>query len=118
MIYWLLIIVVIAGAALWLMNLALSRKHALSAADIEEIRRHWAEVERLANDNHEAAWSQSIMQADKLLDLVLTKKRVQGQNLGEKLKNSTHLFHNVQAVWEAHKYRNQLAHEMGVHLSA
>jgi len=117
MIYLLVAILLVALAVLGILNLALSRKHALSASDIDEIRKHWQGIEGLMRDSHDAAWVKAVMEADKLLDLVLTKKRVPGGNLGAKLKNARHLFQNVQAVWEAHKFRNQLAHEFDVHVS-
>lgn len=117
MIYLLVAILVIALVGLGLINLGLARKHSLTASDIDEIRGHWGKIETMMRDGHDAAWAQAIISADKLLDLVMVKKRVPGENLGSRLKNGSHLFHNVQNVWEAHKFRNHIAHEMNAHIS-
>lgn len=56
---------------------------------------------------------QAVIEADKLLDFILTNKGARGENLGEKLKNSRHLFADggsYQAAWDSHKIRNQLVH--------
>ncbi len=52
-----------------------------------------------------------ILEFDKLLDFCLTEKGYDG-NLGEKMK-AYHLgFRDENAVWKAHRLRNQLAHEI------
>ncbi len=47
---------------------------------------------------------------DTVLDLALGELGF-GGNLGDKLKKAGPRIPNLQAVWEAHKLRNQLAHE-------
>ena len=51
-----------------------------------------------------------VLAADAVLDLTLTELGF-GGSLGDKLKKAGPRIPNVQAVWEAHKLRNQLAHE-------
>ena len=60
--------------------------------------------------------ARAILEADKLLDLVLKKKGYQG-SLGEKLKKSAKLFSNINGIWKAHKLRNAVAHEIDHQLS-
>lgn len=57
-----------------------------------------------------------IMELDKLLDLMLKKRGLIG-SLGEKLKKNPHLFSDLDGLWEAHKTRNKLAHELDYKLS-
>ncbi len=58
----------------------------------------------------------AILEADKLLDLLLKKKGYSG-SLGEKMKRADKLFSDSNAVWNAHKLRNRLAHELEVQCS-
>lgn len=53
-----------------------------------------------------------VMDLDKLLDQMLKRKGFQG-SLGDKLKKAGSLFSDRNSVWEAHKLRNRIAHEMG-----
>jgi len=55
---------------------------------------------------------QAILEADKLLDYVLDKLGLKG-TLGEKLKDGKTMFRDINSVWEAHKVRNKIAHEIG-----
>ena len=51
-----------------------------------------------------------VMAVDTVLDLALTELGFTG-SLGDKLKKAAPRISNLQAVWEAHKMRNQVAHE-------
>lgn len=56
----------------------------------------------------------SLVELDKLLDYVLKSKRVKGETLGERLKNASSMFskNDYNALWSAHKLRNQMVHEV------
>lgn len=52
---------------------------------------------------------------DKLLDSILKSKGVKGETLGERLKKSRKEFKNSKDysfVWNAHKLRNRIVHEL------
>ncbi len=51
-----------------------------------------------------------VLAADAVLDLALTELGFHG-SLGEKLKKAGPRIPTIQAVWDAHKLRNRLAHE-------
>jgi len=51
-----------------------------------------------------------VLAADAVLDLALTELGFRG-SLGDKLKTAGPRMPNIQAVWDAHKLRNRLAHE-------
>lgn len=72
----------------------------------------WAEVKAMMNQGGPANYKQSIMEADKLVDMVL-KSKVSGETMGERLKNSRNLFskETYDSLWTAHKIRNRIAHE-------
>lgn len=59
----------------------------------------------------------AIMEADKLLDHALKNRGAAGETMGDRLKNSRRSFMNNDAVWQAHKLRNRLAHEQDVKLN-
>ena len=56
----------------------------------------------------------SLVELDKLLDYILKNKRVSGGTLGERLKNANSMFskNDYNALWSAHKLRNQVVHEV------
>ena len=55
----------------------------------------------------------AVVEADKLLDKALREMGTAGNNMGERLKRSSGKFTQLNAVWHAHKLRNQIAHEHG-----
>ncbi|HEY4517854.1 MAG TPA: hypothetical protein VJI74_03125, partial [Candidatus Paceibacterota bacterium] len=57
-------------------------------------------------------WKQAIIDADVLLERMIDVMGYRGENLGEKLKAIERSdFKNLDNAWEAHKIRNQVAHE-------
>ncbi len=86
------------------------RKPKFSESDRQRFREHWQKIRGQADFKH------AVMDADKLLDSVLTRKGYAG-SMGEKLSKAEALFSNIDAVWSAHKLRNRLAHELNVSLS-
>lgn len=72
----------------------------------------WREVEAMLREGSPANYRQAIMEADKLVDMVL-KTKVPGDTMGERLKNARGLFHHqtYDRLWTGHKIRNKLAHE-------
>lgn len=57
-----------------------------------------------------------VVEADIVLDHALREIGYQG-TLGDKLKKAGARFRDLDAVWRAHKLRNRIAHEPGVHVS-
>jgi len=74
-------------------------------------------VDKLNSDNV-SDWKLAIIEADVMLDELVTKMGYQGANLGEKLKSvEPSDFLTLQDAWEAHKVRNAIAHEGGYELT-
>lgn len=77
----------------------------------------WLRIQRLGSGN-QAELHLSVMEADKLLDHALKARGFGGQTMGDRLKRARSTFRNNNAIWQAHKLRNRLAHESGVAVSA
>lgn len=78
----------------------------------KEVSSRWQHIESLASGTSMSEWREAIIEADIMLDDVLTQQGYVGEGVGEKLKSadSKH-FNTLQDAWEAHKVRNQIAHE-------
>ena len=113
----LVIILVIGFVAFAALTFFAGKKSGISENERAKIHELWSGIELLMADEREASWAKAVFEADKLLDYVMDLKRVPGNNLGERLKNGKHLFRNVQAAWDGHKLRNQLAHEVDARLA-
>ncbi len=110
---WAITIVVIAMFALAFMFVAkINEKYRIKEKDQKIFKDHWAKIKQHAQSNPKEA----IMEADKLLDKALTIKGFKG-TLGEKLKKAKIMFKDYNGTWEAHKLRNQLAHEINAKVS-
>jgi hypothetical protein len=72
----------------------------------------WVRIERLMSSGSEADWRLAIIEADNLLEDLLDEKGVVGDTIGEKLKSlGAGGLSSLQAAWDAHSVRNQIAHE-------
>jgi hypothetical protein len=74
----------------------------------------WQNANKLVNSENPSDWKLAIIEADIILDDLLTKMGYQGDSIGEKLKRvATGDMKSLNEAWEAHKVRNQIAHEPG-----
>lgn len=72
----------------------------------------WLHIESLAESASASDWRTAIIEADIMLDDLLTKEGYVGDGVGEKLKTAdSSEFKTLQEAWEAHKVRNQIAHQ-------
>lgn len=87
----------------------------LTSADKEEQsvnKKRWDKVFAYLESDNQSDWKQAIIEADNLLDEMVKSMHYPGENLGERLKNiEPSDFVTLQDAWEAHKVRNQIAHE-------
>jgi len=58
----------------------------------------------------------AVVDADKLLDQALKKRRFKGKTMGERLVAAQRMISDNDAVWYAHKLRNRLVHEPNIKL--
>lgn len=71
----------------------------------------WAYITQLIESPQESDWRQAIIEADIMLDEVLTRNNYFGDSIGDKLKTANPArFMTLNNAWEAHKVRNDIAH--------
>jgi hypothetical protein len=75
---------------------------------------HWTEL--LARVKTPEGMALAIIDADKLLDEALKRRRFHGKTMGERLVSAQRALSDNDAVWYAHKLRNRLVHEPNVRL--
>lgn len=80
-------------------------------------RSKWLAIEQQLKRDEVSSYQLSVINADKLVDQALRDRGVNGQTMGERLKNAPKLFSNLQPLWNAHKLRNQIAHETNIHMT-
>lgn len=76
--------------------------------------RRWKNIQLLISSYNSNDWKQAIIEADIILDEMLEKMGYHGKSIGEKLKQiESSDFLTLNQAWEAHKVRNQIAHQGG-----
>jgi hypothetical protein len=107
-------IVILMARLRWIGSHVERYRHAILNADItkEQTKRSWKDIERhffAGNDNDLKI---ALIEADTSLDSALRNAGVIGANLGDRLKKvKPAQLPNVENVWQAHKLRNQIAHD-------
>jgi len=84
------------------------------APQTAEARRdeRWEKVLGHIESENPSDWRLAILEADVLLDEVVSRMGYDGEGLGEKLKQIERSdFSTLDQAWEAHKVRNTIAHE-------
>lgn len=72
----------------------------------------WAHIQELLSGGTASEWREAIIEADIMLHDVLTDRGYQGDGVAEKLRTVDQAdIGKLQDAWEAHKVRNQIAHE-------
>jgi hypothetical protein len=80
----------------------------------QQLAAHWPSIEM--HLQMPATYALAVSEADKLFDAALQAAMVPGNSMGERLQAAKTRFpsHLYQQIWDAHKLRNTLAHEVGV----
>lgn len=74
--------------------------------------KRWERILSHASSEKESDWRLAILEADVLLDEMITNMGYRGDSLGEKLKGIEKSdFTTLDKAWEAHAVRNKIAHE-------
>lgn len=110
-----LLAILIVGAILFVV-LFVTRKSG-SHLDTAAYRTRWLKIEQVLSRDQPASYQLAVLEADKLLDKALKERGIHGQTMGERMKSYKQQWSNANAVWGAHKLRNQIAHETDVRLS-
>lgn len=78
----------------------------------------WKNIQRHFYAGDDNSLKLAILEADKALDEILVVSGFRGGSLGDKLKKlTTAEISNLDEVWEAHKLRNRIVHELDFKLN-
>ncbi len=87
----------------------------ISKRDKEKVIKKWKEIEELVSLGSPSRYKTAIIEADKLVDFILTTYGYKGKNLGEKIKSiprnkyPKEFFTNL---WKGHLLRNKIVHDL------
>lgn len=86
----------------------------------EEIDEKWKKIEELMELGGESRFKQAVIEADKLFDHVLKQMSFRGETFADRLRAAKNQFsaNTYDVIWQAHKIRNQITHEIGYELLA
>ncbi len=77
-----------------------------------EITKAWQRINEYINSENESDWKIAIIEADQILDNILTKANFPGKTFTEKLNQiNAAEFPNINEILYAHKIRNNIVHE-------
>ena len=107
--------VLIIGALL-LAVVTLTKKGGVQL-DVDKYRLKWLSIENQLKKDEVSSYHLCVLNADKLLDQALRERGIRGETMGERMKTVKDTWSNANAVWTAHKLRNQIAHESDVQVS-
>ena len=83
----------------------------------DRAQKSWAAIQELFYRGGDNDLKVAVLEADKLLNDALREAGVMGIQLGDRLKKATESqIPNLNELWQAHKLRNQIAHEPNFHL--
>ena len=87
-------------------------EHLIALPEADEGTPRWVHIMSLMESQNPSDWRQAIIEADILLDDILTRQGYDGKSVGDKLKQvESSDMDTLQDAWEAHKVRNQIAHD-------
>lgn len=105
-----LVAIIIVGILIFL-AISMTGKHSHNF-DKENYQVDFLRIEQSLVKDNESSYSMAIIEGDKLLDRAMMEMGVQGRTMGDRLKRIGRAkFTQLNAVWHAHKLRNQIAHE-------
>lgn len=107
-------VLILAGIVLWII---FRLSHTSSELDVEKYRRRWLEVEGMLKKDDQRSCQFAIIEADKMLDIAMKERGIKGDTMGERLKAAKDSWSSRDALWSAHKLRNQIVHEADVQVN-
>lgn len=112
----LIIVLTIRSDKLWKMKLA--RESANVVGFPKHFDKRWQMVLRRMAKGDEANMKLAVIEADRLLDVLLKHMRLPGNDMGERLQQLTPVqLSNLDDIWAAHKIRNSIVHDADNHLT-
>lgn len=105
-----LIAVLVVGILLFV-TVQLTKKHS-PKLDKEQYQIDFLRIQNSLQKDNPSSCAMAIINGDKLLDRALCEIGTPGRTMGDRLKKvGKAKFSQLNAVWHAHKLRNEIAHE-------
>jgi len=84
----------------------------IASGDTQRVNARWQKVVDHSLSENENDWRLAILEADIMLDELLDVQGYRGDTMGDKMKQVERSdFNTIDMAWEAHKARNQIAHQ-------
>lgn len=88
----------------------------IAKKDIPKAQLRWQAVWERAHSDDEKDRRLAVLEADIMLNELLDVLGYKGETMADKMKQATRAnFHSIDAAWEAHRVRNQVAHQSSLH---
>ncbi len=92
-------------------------QHTVASRDVPKTHLRWDRVVQEVTSDNERDWRLAILEADIMLNELLDTQGYKGETIADKLRAVDPAeFRSVEAAWEAHKFRNKIAHESNLNL--
>lgn len=82
--------------------------------NLEYFSQKWQEAQGFCKEK--STWPLAIINADKLVDEALKKRKYKGNTMGERMVAAQRTFTDNDGIWFAHKLRNRLVHDSDITL--
>jgi hypothetical protein len=84
----------------------------------KKLIKKWSKIEKRLKSDQEAELKLAVIEADKFLDDILKRIGYFGKDMGERLRkiNSSQIA-NIDDIWQAHKVRNNIVHDVDYKLT-
>ena len=110
-------ILVVGGLLALVIMITAKRGIGHKALKVDKYRTRWMTIEQGLSRDEPSSHLLAILNADKLLDEALREKGIVGETMGARMKSQQKTWSNANALWGAHKLRNQIAHDHDIKVS-
>lgn len=91
--------------------------HPVAAGDVSRTQLRWNNIVEEASSDDERKWRLAILEGDIMLNELLDVLGYRGETMADKMKQADRAtFRTIDQAWEAHRVRNQIAHQGSAHL--
>lgn len=86
--------------------------HTVRSKDTPRTTLRWERIMQQMESGSEHNWRLAVLEADIMLNELLDIQGYKGETMADKMKQVDRAhFHTIDQAWEAHKFRNRVAHE-------
>ena len=109
-----LIVVLLAGLILFAFVVLSTKASSFTPTDYNPalVTNKWSEITTNLHNQNSNNLKNCLIEADKLLDYVMKGKGYRGETMADRLKIAQSQMRDRESVWQAHKLRNAIVHEL------